>query len=107
MQIGEKVVSGFRWLAVGKFAGQIVTWAVTIYVIRILTPEDYGLMAMAMVVIGFLALFDEMGMGAAIVQQETLDDRMVAQVFGLVIIINFSAFALLIAISPLIAEFFW
>ena len=106
MQIGEKVVSGFRWLAAGKLAGQIVTWAVTIYVIRILTPEDYGLMAMAMVVIGFLSLFDELGMGAALIQQETLDDRRVAQVFGLVIIINFSAFALLIAISPLIAGFF-
>ena len=106
MQVGKKVVSGFRWLAIGKIAGQVVTWAVTIYVIRILTPEDYGLMAMAMVVIGFLALFDELGMGAAIVQQETLDDNMVAQVFGLVIVINFSAFALLIAISPLIADFF-
>jgi O-antigen/teichoic acid export membrane protein len=106
VQIGEKVVSGFRWMAAGRFAGQVVAWAVTIYVIRILSPEDYGLMAMAMVVIGFLSLFDELGMGAAIIQQEEFDERQISQVFGLVIIINFSAFLLLILIAPLIADFF-
>lgn len=105
-QIGEKVVSGFRWLAAGRFAGQIVTWVVTIYVIRILTPEDYGLMAMATVVIGFLALFDELGMGAAIIQQKEFDEAQVSQVFGLVIIINLTAFLLLIVSAQYIAEFF-
>ena len=105
-QIGEKVVTGFRWMAVGRFAGQLVTWLVTIYVIRILSPEDYGLMAMAMVVIGFLAIFDELGMSSALIQQEKFDETEVRQVYGLVIIINFSAFFLLLATAPLIARFF-
>ena len=105
-QIGEKVVRGFRWLAIGRFAGQLVTWAVTIFIIRILSPEDYGLMAMATIVIGFLALFDELGMGAALIQQEKIDARLVSQVFGLVIVINVGAFLLLLASAPLVARFF-
>ena len=105
-QIGEKVVTGFRWMAIGRFSGQIFAWFVTIYVIRILTPEDYGLMAMAMVVIGFLALFDELGMGAAIIQQDEVTDRQISQVFGVVILINLSAFALLVLTAPFIADFF-
>ncbi len=104
--IGEKVVRGFRWLAVGRFAGQLVTWVVTIFVIRILSPEDYGLMAMATVVIGFLALFDEMGMGAAIIQRETIDEHLVSQVFGVVLLINLGAFLLLMIAAQFIAQFF-
>jgi len=105
-QIGEKVVRGFRWLAAGRLAGQLVTWAVTIFVIRILSPEDYGLLAMATVVIGFLALFDELGMGAAIIQQKEFNEKEVSQVFGLVIIVNFAAFLLLLVAARSIAEFF-
>lgn len=105
-QIGEKVVTGFRWMAAGRFAGQVVAWVVTIFVIRILSPEDYGLMAMATVVIGFLALFDELGMGAAIIQQKEFDERQISQVFGVVIIINLSAFLLLVVTAPLVADFF-
>jgi len=104
--IGEKVVRGFRWLAVGRFAGQLVTWVVTIFVIRILSPEDYGLMAMATVVVGFLSLFDEMGMGAAIIQQEEIDRHQVAQVFGVVLLINFGAFLLVLLLAKSIAQFF-
>lgn len=104
--IGDKVVSGFRWLAAGRLAGQAVTWIITIFVIRILSPEDFGLMAMATVVIGFLALFDELGMGSALIQQEEFDDKQVAQVFGLVIVINIAAFILLVSVAPLIADFF-
>lgn len=105
-QIGEKVVTGFRWMAAGRFAGQVVAWIVTIIVIRILSPEDYGLMAMAMVVIGFLALFDELGMGAALIQQKEFDEAQVRQVFGLVIIINLSAFLLLLVTATAVAKFF-
>ena len=105
-QVTEKVVRGFRWMAAGRLAGQAVTWVITIFVIRILSPEDYGLMAMAMVVIGFLALFDELGMGAALIQQEKFDETEVRQVFGLVIVINAVAFLLLIAIAPVVASFF-
>ena len=43
---------------------QLFTWPITILVIRLLEPGDYGLLAMAMVTIGFVALFSEMGLGS-------------------------------------------
>ena len=47
-----------RWMLSARFAAQAITWAITILVVRILDPSDYGLMAMATVPIGFLALLD-------------------------------------------------
>lgn len=105
-EIGNKAVRGFRWLALGRFGGQLITWSITIIVIRILSPDDYGLMAMATIVIGFLALFDELGMGAALVQRDKLTDEQISKVFGLTIVINLSAFLVLYLTAPFIADFF-
>ncbi len=43
-----------------KIAGQVINWCITLYVIRILTPEDYGLMAMAMPFIAVLLPISEL-----------------------------------------------
>ena len=64
----SKVISSLRWQAAAKLGSQIISWSVTIYVMRLLSPADYGLMAMAMVLVGFTGLIAEMGMGSALVQ---------------------------------------
>ncbi|PYX50300.1 MAG: hypothetical protein DMG76_35070, partial [Acidobacteria bacterium] len=39
------VLDGVFWLTAVKVISQVVSWTITIYVIRILSPNDYGLMA--------------------------------------------------------------
>jgi len=40
---------GLGWIAGANFFGQVITWGITIVVMRILSPADYGLLAMATV----------------------------------------------------------
>ena len=47
MSLRNQVLAGLKWTVLGRLASQMVTWAITIYVIRLLSPEDYGLMALA------------------------------------------------------------
>jgi O-antigen/teichoic acid export membrane protein len=54
---------------------QVISWVATLYVACILTPADYGLVAMAGVPIGFARLVEDLGLDAVIVQDRTLDDR--------------------------------
>ena len=82
----QQVIKSLSWLGSLKLLGQIITWIITILVIRHLTPKDYGLMAMAYVCIGFLAMISELGLGAAIVQRKSIDHRQLAQIFGFVIL---------------------
>ena len=49
MSLRNEVLHSLKWLAGARFAGQLVAWAITIVVIRILKPSDYGLMAIAQV----------------------------------------------------------
>lgn len=106
MSLGEKITSAFRWEAGAKLAGQIISWVMTIIVIRLLSPEDYGLMAMAVIFIEFLMLVNELGLSAVLVQRSDLDKDTERQIFGLVIIVNSVFFILIFSSAPLIASFF-
>src|SRR5206468_520631 len=86
--------------------GQILTWGITIVVVRLLDPGDYGLLAMAMVFMGFLALVAEAGLGLALIQAPTLDETMLRKIFGVVILVNGVLFALQFATAPLVARYF-
>ena len=106
MQIGQSVASSLKWMMSARLTGQLITWVITIIVIRILTPQDYGLLAMASIILGILAVFEEIGLGSAIVQRKNLDADLVAQVFGLLIVLDSCLYGLLWLIAPWVGEFF-
>jgi len=106
MNLKQKVLFGLGWSAGAKFLGQLITWAVTIIVMRLLTPGDYGLMGMAGVFIGLLSLINELGFGAALIQKQEIDENTLRQMFGMLLLINFFLFLVLLLIAPLIGSFF-
>jgi teichuronic acid exporter len=106
MDLKQKVLSGLGWSAGGRFLGQLITWAITIIVMRLLTPGDYGLMGMAGVFIAFLALLNELGLGAALIQMQEVDETTLRQTIGISLMINFCLFLILLLIAPLIGSFF-
>lgn len=106
MDIKQKVKSGLGWSAGAKFLGQMLTWSMTLIVMRLLTPGDYGLMAMASFFISFITMLSQLGLGAALIQRPELDERTLRQVSGLLLVINFGCFLLLFLVAPLIAKFF-
>jgi O-antigen/teichoic acid export membrane protein len=106
MEIGKEVITSLRWIAIARFSGQIITWAITIIVIRLLAPSDYGLLAMAVVIMGLISLINEMGLGAAVVQKADMDEATLEKIFGLLLIVNCIIYALLFFLSPLISAFF-
>ena len=104
--IRTKVLIALRWTTLSKFSGQLVSWAVTVYVIRILSPDDYGLMAMASVPIIFFYLLNTVGLDAVLVQKRDLSERLRAQVFGIVILVNLLLFLGFLGGAPWIAAFY-
>ncbi len=106
MSLRNDVLHSLKWLGGARLAGQLVAWAITIIVIRILKPSDYGLMAIAEVMIGFAALFQELGLYSAMVQKRDLTQRQIEQAFGLLIIANTGIYLLVFALAPFLAQFF-
>src|SRR5665647_184336 len=106
MNLRSQALSGLRWTASVRLVSQVITWAITLVVIRLLTPADYGLLAMATVFVSFLAMFSELGLGAALVQKADVDDELLKRAFGVILVIHFSLAALLMLSAPLIGDFY-
>ena len=106
ISLKSRVVNAVFWLGITKLLGQALSWVLTIYIVRMLSPDDYGLMGMAGVFIGFIILFNELGLGSAIIHKKNLAENDISNIFWLVFLLNVGLYLLSFIISPLIASFF-
>ncbi|MGI9276785.1 MAG: lipopolysaccharide biosynthesis protein [Endozoicomonas sp.] len=106
MEVGQKVIKGLKVGAMFRLAAQIFTWLNTLILIRLLTPDDYGLMAMAMAFIGIFALVGDFGIAKAIIQVKALSEETLKQAFTVNIISSLIFFLVFFLAAPFIAEFF-
>lgn len=102
----KKTLQGLLYLGMGKGAGKVISFATTLVLARLLTPQDYGLMAMVMVVIGLLQFFNEIGLGSAIRQRLEITPEQLDGSFTLSLMISCGLFAALYAVSPWIARYY-
>lgn len=102
----KKTLQGLLYLGMGKGAGKIISFATTLVLARLLTPQDYGLMALVMVVVGLLQFFNEIGLGSAIRQRPHITPDQLDGCFTLSALISISLYAGLYAASPWISAYF-
>ena len=72
--------------SVGGWLAKLISLLSTLVLVRLLTPEDFGLMAIATTAAGFIGFFNEVGMGAAIVQRKELRDAEINGCFGIAVL---------------------
>jgi O-antigen/teichoic acid export membrane protein len=106
VELRAKVLAALRWSATGRFGAQLISWALTLLVLRVLTPGDYGLLAMATVAISLLMALNDLGLDAVLVQKRDLSLADRQHVFGAVIATNGAMCGLLAFGAPSIAAFY-
>lgn len=106
LSLAERVKGAVLWRSGSQIVAQLITWTATFLVIRLLEPEDYGLFAMTLVVLTFLSLMNGYGFANALVRSESVDRRKIAQVFGMLILLNGSLATLQLLLAPLAAAYF-
>ena len=65
---------GIIYSAIGKYSNVIVQFIVNIILSRILTPADYGIVAIVQIFLAFFTMLSDMGIGPAIIQNKELTD---------------------------------
>ena len=85
MSIKQEMISGIFWTAVQKYSGLVVQLIVTAILARLLSPEDFGVVAVATVLIAFFNLFTDMGIGPAIIQKQDLTQEDLNSIFSFTI----------------------
>ncbi len=82
---------------------QIVT---TSLLAHILSPADFGLVALAAAFTSFIIIFKDMGLSMATIQREKLTHNQVSNLFWVNIGVSFVLALIVVAISPLLAIFY-
>lgn len=104
--LDKAMVQGFAWTAGLKWGAQILSWAATLIVARILTPEDYGLIGMAAVYFGLARMMSDVGLGTAVVTQQDLTEEQIAETNSLCVLLGVAAFLISCLASIPLATFF-
>lgn len=78
----KRFITDISFIAVSKYSGIFVGILINAILARILSPDDYGIVALATVFSAFFNLFTSMGIGPAIVQNRGLTDNDISNIFG-------------------------
>lgn len=104
--LDRSLFAGIAWTALARWAAQAISWASMFYVARILTPSDFGLIAMSMIPIGLARLIEDLGLDTIVVQDRTLSEEKVSQLGGAALSLGGAIALLFLGASWPIAEYF-
>jgi len=99
-------LKGFSWNTAGNFTRSFAGFAINIVLARLLGPEPFGVVALALLVIGIGNLVIESGLGSALVQQKEIDRQDIAFVYTLQMAFGIGLAAVIAVFSPWLAEQF-
>jgi O-antigen/teichoic acid export membrane protein len=94
------------WMAWASGANAVLRILVLIVLTRLLTPVDFGVVGAALIVIGFSAIFSQLGLAPALVQRRELEPVHVQTAFVSSALIGLAFAGLLWLFAPQVAEFF-
>ena len=99
-------VRGVAWSGSARWAAQLITWVSTLFVARLLSPDDYGLVGMATVVFGAVNVFVDFGVTLTVITLRHLTPAQIAQLNGLAALLGLAGFLAAAALGPVAAWFF-
>lgn len=107
-QFRATLMRGLRWSAIKRFGQAFMSIIVTVIMARLLTPSDFGLVAMATVFTGISNVFTELGTGEALIRKKDPSKEFISSVFwlntGLSLIVCFILAVIASSIAGLYGE---
>jgi PST family polysaccharide transporter len=98
--LSERTVSAAQWRLVASVVQGGMQFAVGVLLARLLSPADFGVVALAMVVIGFAGTIADFGMEAALIQRRDLTARHLRAAFTASVLVGLGLAAGLALLAP-------
>ena len=101
-----KGTKAFIWDFFGKMVTRGMGFIVSIFLVRLLEPSDFGLIAMVMVIIGIATVFTDVGLGGALIQRRKVHPIHYSSVFYFNIVVGLFLTLLTYFSAPWISVFY-
>ena len=102
----SKAINGVMWSAVERFSVQGIQFILTIIIARLVSPSDYGLIAMLGIFLAIAQTFIDSGFSNALIQKQDRTETDFSTVFYFNIAVGVVVYVLLYLCSPFIASFY-
>lgn len=105
-ELKQKVFKGTIWLTVEKLYSQAVDFVLGMVLARLLTPNDYGTVALTTIFFVVARTLADCGLGQSLIQKKDADDLDFNSVFYASLALVSAVYGALFFAAPLIARFF-
>ena len=106
MSIKKKFIHSVFYMALAKYSNVIIQLVITGILARILTPDDFGAVAISTIFITFFQLISDVGFSPAIIQSNNLAKRDLNGIFSTCFYIGITIAIFIYLISSCIADFY-
>lgn len=104
--LADKGISAVFWGSFGSIARTLLQIVTQIILARLLGPTEYGLFAIALIVLGFSNFFADFGISYGLIQKKTVDDDDIRYVFTWQVIIGSAVGFIVFLLAEPLARFF-
>ena len=102
----SKAIRGGVWSGIERILAQAITFVLSLFIARLVTPGDYGVLAILMVFVSFAGVLVDSGFANALVRKIDSNDIDRSTVFYFNIIIALLIYILLFCSAPYIATIY-
>ena len=75
------MLKGIFYTAIAKYSGLLISLVIGAILSRLLTPEEFGIVALVFVFVTFFSLLGNFGLGPAIIQRKDLSASDIRSIF--------------------------
>lgn len=102
----KDVKSQLYWNTLLRIPSQVVRFILSIIIARILVPEDFGILAIAMITVNYANLITNFGFNEALIQKRIKDEKIINSIFTADLFISILLVVIILSTSGYIAIFF-
>jgi len=106
MSEANKALNGSFLLVLAKLSEKMIGLISTLVLARVLVPDDFGIVAIANLIIVFSGLLAESGGGLYLIQKKDVDDIDINTSWTIDLILKLGIFAIIFLASPIITEYY-
>lgn len=81
MSLKDQATSSIKWSTISQVGRQVIQLFTTAILARLLSPNDFGSLGMATIVVGFVGVFKDLGTSAAVIQRKGFSEALLHSLF--------------------------
>lgn len=101
-----KAIRSVKWSSISQLMSKVTSMIVTIFLARMLSKADFGLYALAFVIIDGLGLFKSIGIDKALIQRQEKVESAANTAFFIIPTLGLVLYGILWALTPFLADFY-